>query len=143
MGQILIEMEKAGEIQSRGGNRGNRSTGSHSGIIAHDDIAKPKTIKDLDITLDQSSRYKALANAPEDGGRVSRPPCARECQQGARLLSNVMVRPCAREHKNLEKPEIAAATSLHARAGAPGGATDAYPSTLHPTHAREALVVGW
>lgn len=32
-------------------------------------------------------------------------------KNGARLLSNVMVRPCAREHQNLTKPDM--------RAGAP------------------------
>lgn len=64
MGQILIEMEKAGEIAKKGGTGAHRHQKSTD--IARDDICKPQTLKDLDITLDQSSRYKALANAPDD-----------------------------------------------------------------------------
>lgn len=72
MGQILIEMEKAGEIAKHGGSPGNQYT---IGKVAPHDLCSQKTIADLEITKDQSSRYKALANAPDDGGSVSRPPC--------------------------------------------------------------------
>jgi len=166
--------EKAGEIAKKGGTGANQNRSGAD--IARDDICKPQTLKDLDITLDQSSRYKALANAPDDAfesarehllsTRVDKPlttsphargsaqcvipepvmrtfftPRARErpgepyktlhlgflhpmrgsASMGARLLSNVMLRPCAREHQNLKKPEIAAATSPPTRAGVPTG----------------------
>ncbi len=61
MGQILIEMEKAGEIAGKGGDRKSDKI-----KVAHDDFDKQKTLHDLAITKDQSSRYKALANAPDE-----------------------------------------------------------------------------
>lgn len=62
MGQILIEMEKAGEIAGKGGNGSNQ----HGANVAPCDISSKNTLSDLGITRDQSSRYKALANAPDE-----------------------------------------------------------------------------
>ncbi len=64
-------MEKAGEIAGKGGNGSNQ----HGANLVSREVCSQKTLADLEITYDQSSRYKALANAPDDGGSVSRPPC--------------------------------------------------------------------
>jgi len=59
-GELLRAGQEAGEIERRGGNRGNQYTG---GNIAPVNIAK---VADLGISPDQSSKWKKLADVPED-----------------------------------------------------------------------------
>ena len=65
MGQLLIHMEQAGEIAGKGGDRKSEKI-----KVAHDDLDNPKTLTDLEITKDQSARYKALANAPDEAFKL-------------------------------------------------------------------------
>lgn len=68
-------MEKAGEIAGKGGNGSNQ----HGANLVSREVCSQKTLADLEITYDQSSRYKALANAPDEafesaiGSTVSKP----------------------------------------------------------------------
>ncbi len=57
-------MEKAGEIAKKGGTGANQNR-SLADVAPHD-ICGLKKLPDLGITRDQSSRYKALANAPDE-----------------------------------------------------------------------------
>ena len=56
-GELLSEMEKA-----RGGDRGNQHTG---GKVAARDFGEPRTLSDMGITKDQSSKWQRLAAVPE------------------------------------------------------------------------------
>ena len=52
-GELIREQQESGEIESRGGDRKTKSSGT--------------TLNDIGITRDQSSKFQKLADIPEKG----------------------------------------------------------------------------